>query len=167
MWRRWIAVLALATGVAALLCEHWQLSQTDILEMRALFGLVTAASITAVLLDKARSCSNTTSRELYLYTRLVSRWVYILMYVLAVVRVGLYLLEANQSSASHFSQHRILPPHTLDGFQVYILCCVVPLWIVRALVLAIPRDRPQRSIPSFRDAAPLLKESDPVARGHR
>lgn len=137
----WTAAFAVATGVAALLCDHLQLSQAAIFDMRALFGLVAAASITAVLLEKARTCSAASGPDLYCFTRLVSRWVYILMYSLAIVRVGLYVLEADQSYVSHIAHHRIPPPRPLDDFQFYIICCLTPLWLVRSLVLAIPFDR--------------------------
>jgi hypothetical protein len=137
IWTR-TAALALATGVAALLCDHFQLSRAAIFDMRALFGLVATASICAVLVEKARSPATTSGADLYLYTRLVSRWVYILMYVLAVVRVGLYLLEADRSYASHTPHHQLPPPRSLDDFQFYVTCCVTPLWLVRALVLTVP-----------------------------
>ena len=137
----WAAALALAVGVAALLCDHFQLSRATIFDMHALFGLVAAASISAVLLERARSPVDASGPDLYLYTRVVSRWVYILMYSLAVVRIGLYLLEADQSYISHIAHHRIPPPRPIDDFQFYVTCCVAPLWLVRALVLAIPFDR--------------------------
>jgi hypothetical protein len=137
----WIAALALATGVAALVCEHFQLPRATIFDMRALFGLAAAASITAVLVTRARAATPASESELYLYTRLVSRWVYILMYSLALVRIGLYILEADQSYISPIAHHRIPAPRPLDDFQFYVTCCIAPLWLVRALVLKIPFDR--------------------------
>jgi hypothetical protein len=139
--RIWAAALALAIGVTALLCDHFQLSRAVTLEMHALFGLVATATIAAVLLEKARSCATAAGPDLYLYTRLVSRWVYILIYCLALVRVGLYLLEADQSHVSHVAHHRVPPPRPLADFQFYVTWCVIPLWLVRALVLSIPFDR--------------------------
>src|ERR1700756_4728768 len=69
--RPWAAALALAIGVASLFCDHFQFSPAITFQMHALFGLVATATITAVLLEKARSCP---TQDLCLYTRLVSRW---------------------------------------------------------------------------------------------
>jgi hypothetical protein len=134
----WAATLILATGVAALLCDHFQLSQGAIIGMHALFGLVVTASLSAVFLERAHS---TPGPELYLQTRLISRWMYILLYVLAIVRVGLYLLEANLSPIAHSVHHALPPPRALDDFQYYITCCIAPLWLLRALILIVPTKR--------------------------
>ena len=76
--------------------------------------------------------------ELYRFTRLVSRWVYILMYVLAMVRGGLYLFDANNIHLGHGSHHPVTPVRSLNDFQFYVACCIIPLWLVRAVVLTSP-----------------------------
>jgi hypothetical protein len=58
--------------------------------------------------------------------RLVSRWTYILLYGLALVRIGLYLCEGRA------------PVSSLDDFQFYIVASVAPLWVIRSAVLARP-----------------------------
>jgi CDP-diglyceride synthetase len=113
----WLAVFALAVGVLALLEEHFQFSRAATYDLRALFGLVATAGIAGVLMRNPGG-------DLFGYTRVVSRWVYISLYLLALVRVGVYISES---------------PHSrpMSDFQFYILCCLLPLWGVRALVLTL------------------------------
>lgn len=124
----WIAVLAGGTGLVALSCDHWQLPGSLPLEARTLFGIVVGGAISLVLFEKIRRPESITRRELYLWTRLVSRWVYIFMYVLALARIGFYLEES-------YLLNTVRP---LDDFQFYIACCVIPLWVIRAAVLTVP-----------------------------
>jgi hypothetical protein len=122
-------ILAAATawliGLSALLCDHFQPSLPFIIGSHVLFAVATCGAICLVLIGKARALAGTSQPELYLFTRLVSRWVYILMYALALVRVALHLYETSSA-------------RSLDDFQFYIACCVVPLWAIRAVVLAMP-----------------------------
>ena len=126
----WIAVVACGIGLAALSCDHFQHPGSLTLEARTLFGIVTSGAIALVLFEKTRHPESITRRELYLWTRLVSRCVYIFMYVLALARVGFFLAE----SYLHGSN----TARPLDDFEFYIACCVIPLWAIRALVLTVP-----------------------------
>ena len=123
----WFAAAAWVIGLAALLCDHLQPARSIIVGMRALFAFAATGAIGLILITGARAAQRASQRELYLFTRLVSRWVYILMYSLALMRVGLYLYES--------SQHFVRP---MDDFQFYVACCVIPLWLVRAVILAAP-----------------------------
>jgi hypothetical protein len=134
----WIAVLAWSTGLAALACDHLRLSGSAGIEVRTLFGVVTCGAISLVLLEKARHPQGITRLELYLWTRQVSRWVYIFMYVLALARMGFYFGESYQHCATCVGRHGLNTVRPLDDFQFYIACCVIPLWVVRAAVLSVP-----------------------------
>jgi hypothetical protein len=139
-----VAVLVSCVGIAALLGDYYQLPQPPVFNLHLLFGLTLATVVTVLLVGKARALAGTTGPELYLFTRLVSRCVYVLMYVLAAIRVGLFLVEHAQAAASPVTAHPVVRP--LDDFQIYIAYCVIPLWLVRTLVLLIPfENRPQRS----------------------
>lgn len=127
----WIAAAAWAIGLAALLCEYFEPNQPVVIGMRTLFGVAATGAISLVLIAEARVLGGASDQELYRFTRLASRWVYILMYTLAMVRVGLYWYEAGQ----------LRPVRPMDDFQFYVGCCVVPLWVVRAGVLAVPFKR--------------------------
>lgn len=152
----WVAVVAWATGLAALSCDHLQLPGTLGLDMRALFVIVTCGGIAVVLFDKARDPETATPHELYLWTRLVSRWVYILMYLLALARVGFYLEESYQHCATCGVQHALDAARPMDDFQFYVACCVIPLWLVRAVVLSVGIRTPHRSrsLPAPRPGTP-------------
>jgi hypothetical protein len=134
----WIAVVACGIGLAALSCDHLQLPGSLSLEARTLFGIVASGAIALVLFEKTRHPESITRQELYLWTRLVSRWVYIFMYVLALARVGFFLGESYLRCATCVVQHGPNTVRPLDDFQFYIACCVIPLWVVRAAVLTIP-----------------------------
>jgi hypothetical protein len=132
----WTAALVLCTGLTALLCEHFQLAQPLVEGMRVLFGLAATAAISIALLAGARRLEDQPALQLYRYTRLVSRWVYILVYVLGSVRVSLYLFDVSHAQLGHSSHLPVVRP--LTDFQFYVFCSIIPLWSIRALVLTVP-----------------------------
>ena len=133
----WVAPTAWIIGLAALLCEHFEASGALVIAMRALFGIATCVAICLVLIPKARAAPTGVSPlELYLFTRRVSRWVYILMYLLATARVSLYTYDVSQH-CTRYGPHCLGSVRPLDDFQFYVACCVVPLWTIRAMVLAL------------------------------
>ena len=142
-----LAATAWVVGLMALTCDYLQPSRSLILGVRAFFGIMTCAAICLALIPKARSLAGAPRAELYLFARLVSRWVYISMYGLALVRVGLSLYDATQHCTVCGTQSTMAPVRSLEDFQYYIACCVVPLWLVRAIVLVVPFN-PIRSVTS-------------------
>lgn len=135
---KWVAATAWITGLAALLCDHFQSSRQLVIDTHALFGIVVTGAISLTLIAEARALAGADRSELYSACRLVSRWVYILMYALAVVRVGLYLYETNQLCTHCGTAVAAASVRSVDDFQFYIACCVLPLWLVRAVVLTMP-----------------------------
>lgn len=135
-------ILAAATawfiGLSALFCDHLQPSLPLIVGTRALFAIATCGAIWLVLIAKARTLAGLAQVELYQFTRLVSRWVYILLYALAVMRVSLYLYEASRHCSLCKATNTPDSVRSLDDFQFYVICCVAPLWAARAWVLAAP-----------------------------
>jgi hypothetical protein len=134
----WVAATAWLIGLASLLCDYFQPIRPVIFGMHTLFGIGVSGAIGLVLLAKARALGGTSALEFYLFARLVSRWVYILMYLLAIVRVGLYLYESSQHCAHCSARGGVPPVRSLDDFQFYVCCCVASLWVLRATVLASP-----------------------------
>ena len=132
-WMR-IATPVLCAGLVALYCEHIQVSPPLAEAVRVLFGVVACTAIAAVLITGALDLADQSNLELHRFTRLVSRWVYILVYVLATVRVGFYLLDSSQARGSHPLHHPVV--RSLDDFQTYLWCCLIPLWAIRAVVLS-------------------------------
>jgi hypothetical protein len=113
-----------AIGLAAILCDFFQCPEALIIAARTLFAAATCTAIGLALTPKDRAFAAAHPGQMLLLGRLVSRWTYILLYGLALVRIGLYLCEAGA------------PVSSLDDFQFYIVACVVPLWVIRAGVLA-------------------------------
>jgi hypothetical protein len=136
--RTWVAAAAWSVGLFAVLCDHFQPSPQVSMGVHALFGIVTCGAISIVLIDTARTLTGVPHPALYQFTRLVSRWVYILLYALALARVAVYLYEASGYCLLCRAQEAIGPARPLDDFQFYVGCCVLSLWSVRALVLAVP-----------------------------
>jgi hypothetical protein len=143
---KWVAATAWITGLAALLCDHFEPSRQLAIDMRMLFGIVVGGAISLTLIARARALTGVPRPELHLACRLLSRWVYILMYTLAVVRVGLYLYEENQLCTHCGAAGAVVAVRPLDDFQFYVACCVLPLWVVRAVVLAMPHRQKTRRL---------------------
>jgi hypothetical protein len=119
-----LAVAASATwalGLVAVLCEVFERSEPFILVARFLFATATCTTLCLALLPQ-----DAHRVEIVLLARLISRGTYALLYSLALVRVGLYLWT---------------PARSLEDFQFYIAACVVPLWVIRAVVLGYPCTR--------------------------
>jgi hypothetical protein len=133
-----IAAAAWSVGLSAVLCDHFQPSAQLSLGTHALFAVMTCAAICVVLIDRARTLAGASQLELYQFTRWVSRWVYILLYALAMLRIVVYLYEASSYCLNCSPRNAVGPVRSLDDFQFYVGCCLVSLWSVRALVLALP-----------------------------
>ena len=140
--RIWAAAAAWSVGLFAVLCDHLQPSAQISNGIHALFAVVTCGAICLVLIDKARALAGTSQLELYQFTRWISRWVYILLYALAVIRTIVYLYEASgYCLICNPNTVGPVPVRPLADFQFCIGCCLVSLWSVRALVLAVPFNR--------------------------
>lgn len=126
-----IATPVLCSGLAALFCDHLQVSPSLTEAVHVLFGVITCTAIAAVLITGALDLPD--HLELHRFTRLVSRWVYIFVYVLATLRVGFYLLDWNQAQGARHLHQGVRP---LDDFQTYLWSCLIPLWSIRAVVLS-------------------------------
>jgi hypothetical protein len=148
--RDWIGVAAAvwSIGLCALLCDHFRPSLPLVIGVRALFVAATSGAICWALVDKTSALAGKSQEELYSFSRFVSRWVYILMYALAIVRFALYLYEQAQGTAT-----AVRP---LDDFQFYVATCVVSLWLIRGVVLALPfKDLSAPDEPAQTAAQPL------------
>jgi len=129
-----VATPVLGVGFVALYCEHTGISPLLTETVRVLFGMVACTAIAAVLITGAADLADQPTLELHRFTRLVSRWVYVLIYILAIVRVCFYVLDSNQGRGSHYLHHPVV--RSPDDFQTYLWCCIIPLWSIRALVLS-------------------------------
>lgn len=136
--RIWVAAAAWTVGLLGVICDHFQPSTQVRIGVHALFAVVTCSAICLVLIDKGRALAGASQPELYQFSRLVSRWVYILLYFLALARMAVYLYEAGGYCMLCRARQAVGPLRPLDDFQFYVGCCVVSLWSVRALVLAVP-----------------------------
>jgi hypothetical protein len=135
---RWLSALVLLPGLVSLLCEYFEISKLFVECVHVLFGATTVAATGAALIIGARSAARRSNVEMHAHIRLVSRWVYILLYVLAVSRLGLHALELRHVHAKSNSHDSVEYVRPLDDFSFYIACCVIPLWSIRAWVLMRP-----------------------------
>jgi hypothetical protein len=134
----WVFALVLSAGTVSLLCEHLQLSRALVESAHVLFGVLAIAATSAALLagGSKRQCS----AELRAHMRRVSRWVYVLLYILAVVRVGLHLLDLRPIHIDlNNMDHAVNVLRPPDDFGIYLACCIIPLYAIRALILGMAR----------------------------
>lgn len=131
----WVFGIAGTVGLAALLCDYLQSSKTIIVEMHTLFAMVSCLAIGRLLMPAYRSAKTNSRRELYLFVRWVSRRVYVFTYFLAAVRVSLFCHEAMHATTLATSLNESLRARPMDDFQFYVVCCLGPLWLLRALLL--------------------------------
>lgn len=135
-WERLLpgaVTLTLCSGLVALVCDFYDVPQPRIFNMHLLFGAAVAGVLTACLVGRRLALAPGGGSEFYSYTRRVTRWTYILLYVLAFVRLGLHLLELRLRSGAPGGKI-----HPLDDFQIYIVYCIAPLWLLRTLLLRWP-----------------------------
>jgi hypothetical protein len=132
----WIAATAWGLGLTALLCDHFR-SPGLIVGARSSFGVFTTGAIGLILMRKARALADHPD-ALAVFMRRFSRWVYALLYLLALARLAVFFGEKVASAGSLDSRG---PERSIDDFQFYIMCCVVPLWSFRAIALTLPLRR--------------------------
>lgn len=128
----WLAAAGWSLGLIALLCDHFR-SHWLIVGARSSFGVFASAAIGTIVMRKAHALADHPD-ALHVFIRRFSRWVYVLMYLLAVARLAVFFGERVSSTGSLDSQG---PERSLDDFQFYITCCVVPLWSFRAIALTL------------------------------
>jgi hypothetical protein len=133
----WIAATAWSLGLTALLCDHFR-SPGLIVGARSSFGVFATGAIGLTLMRKARALADHPD-ALSVFMRRFSRWVYVLLYLLALARLGVFFDEKVASTGSLANQGAA---RSLDDFQFYIACCVVPLWSFRAIALTLPLGPP-------------------------
>jgi hypothetical protein len=136
--------LTWCVGLAAVLCDFFQCSESLSFAIRVLFVLLTCGSISLALVPRARALAGRDPVHLRLLTRQVSRWVFIALYSLAAIRLGLYLLPGAA----------VRPGYSLQDFQFYIAACIVPLWVIRAVVLRRDWRNPTPTTRPIRPALP-------------
>jgi len=133
-----LSVAAAATwliGLTAILCDFFQCSEAIIIAGRILFATATCTSLCLALIPLERALAAAHPAQLRLFARLVSRWAYVFIYSLALVRIGLFLWESLHITALWGSPSTSVRP--LDDFLFYIVACIGPLWIIRAAVLSL------------------------------
>jgi hypothetical protein len=124
-----LAMTTWLVGLPALICDSIQPGHFLLTATHALFIIVTCSALCVALVPRALAASSSNRTDLYLFSRSVSRWIYVAVYGLALVRLGLHLCLPTQV-------------RSLDDFQFYIAWSVVPLWVIRFAVLAMPFARP-------------------------
>ncbi len=113
-------LLVFIIGMAALLGDSLKLPQPRILNVHLLFGAVLLAVVVRCLFIHSHSLRDSRSEQFYLYTRRLARQVYILLYVMAGVRLCLYGIEAAAAGNGHRIFGNLARPGSLDDFHVYL-----------------------------------------------
>ena len=132
-----IAALVLTLGIASVAADCLNVKQPTFFNLHLLFGVSLWLSIGRCLLRYRAKLDFDSAVRYHEYSRRLSRWVYILLYLLAAVRLAFHLGEImNPSAIAHGAPQA---PRSLDDFQIYIAYALVPLWTMRFLLLRAPR----------------------------
>ncbi|HEY2683802.1 MAG TPA: hypothetical protein VGI93_09870 [Steroidobacteraceae bacterium] len=142
-----IAALVLTLGIASLAADHLNVNQPAIFNLHLLFGASLWLAVGSGLLRQRRDSDCHPGVQFYEYTRHLSRSVYILLYLLAGVRLVFHLSEVMNSAGAAVARGTSRLPGSLDDFQVYILYALVPFWVMRILARYVPARNGTSSAP--------------------
>lgn len=111
-------LLSLAIGLIALAGDHLHWPQPKFFNMHLLFGAILAATVVRCL--QVARCSGLDAVQYHHYARRLARRVYLLLYVLAAVRLSFSIL-AGHTNADHLDHLRHLArDNSLADFLVYV-----------------------------------------------
>jgi hypothetical protein len=128
-------LLVLLIGLAALLGDSLKLQQPRILNGHLLFGVVLLAVVARCLLTRSHSLRDSRNEQFYLYTRQLARQVYILLYIMAAVRLCLYVIEAAEAGNARRVFSYLARPGSLDDFHVYIAYGLAAACLIRGVAM--------------------------------
>ena len=128
-------LLVLLIGLAALLGDSLKLQQPRILNGHLLFGVVLLAVVARCLLTQSHSLRDSRNEQFYLYTRQLARQVYILLYIMAAVRLCLYVIEAAEAGNARRVFSNLARPGSLDDFHVYIAYGLAAACLIRGVAM--------------------------------
>ena len=133
-------MLVLAIGLGGLLIDSLRVPQPRMLNAHLIFGIALLAVVTRNLLRESLSGGNSLAEHYYLYTRHLARQVYLLLYLLAAVRVCLYFVESAEAKTSGRAFSYVLMRSSLEDFHVYIGYGLVAACLIRgSTMLLVPR----------------------------
>lgn len=115
--RKWslTELLVLSIGVLGLLSDFLQRPHYRILNIHVLFGVMLLSTVACELLHEWRSSMGNKSNDYYQFTRRLARRVYALLYIMAAVRLCLYVAGA----------------HSLEDFKIYIAFGAAAICVIR------------------------------------
>jgi len=122
-------LLSLAIGLVALTGDHLHWLQPKFFNTQLLFGVVLVATVGRCL--QVAWHSGLDHVQYYLYRRCLAQRVYLLLYVLAAVRLSFSILAGN-TNADHLDRLKHLArDDSLSDFQVYIGYAFAAILIIR------------------------------------
>ena len=128
-------MLVLAIGLGGLLIDSLRLPQPRMLNAHLIFGIALLGMVARNLLRESLSGADLPAQRYYLYTRHLARQVYLLLYVMAAVRICLYLVESAEAKSSGRAFSYVLMRSSLDDFHVYIGYGLLAACLIRGSTL--------------------------------
>jgi cytochrome b561 len=145
-------LLALAAGLLGLIHDSWEGSATaSSLHYHASFGALLWGSVMAEFYFRARRSPCRRTIDIHAFSRRLSRWVYLLLYVLMFFNLAIDLVRGEP----HRSVLR-----TAEDFQSYLACGCVALVAIH--ILAVPFNAAAPDAPAARKRNPLRPRPRPV-----
>jgi hypothetical protein len=134
-WSLGCCIQLTSDGPIALVVDHLHWPLPKFFNIHLLFGVILAATVGRCL-QVARH-SGIDDVQYYLYTRRMARRVYLLLYVLAAVRLSFSILAGN-TNAEHLDHlMHLAQDHSLSDFQVYIgyvFAVILIIWMCSGLL---------------------------------
>jgi hypothetical protein len=128
-------MLVLIVGLIGLLSDSLKLQQPRILNVHLLFGVLLLAVVARSLFNAAHALRGASWDQFHRYTRGLARQVYILLYVLAAVRLCLYVIEGAESENGALAFCCFSRSGSLDYIQIYIAYGIAAICLIRGSAL--------------------------------
>jgi hypothetical protein len=145
-------LLALAAGLLGLIHDSWGgSSAASSLHYHASFGALLWGSVMAEFYFGARRAPGSRAIDIHAFSRRLSRWVYLLLYVLMFFNLAIDILRGEP--------HRPLL-RAAEDFQSYLACGCVALVAIH--LLALPFNAAAPDAPAARRRNPLRPRPRPV-----
>lgn len=132
-----IGALVLLIGLGSLACDFLRVPQHKILAVHWLFGAMLLAAVAWSLRKAWHSPEGFDAGRFYVCARRLARWVYLLLYFMAAVRICLYLYAGR----------------ALDDFQVYLGFGLLAVCLIRVCAMF----RPEPGSNSLRPQLPARR----------
>jgi hypothetical protein len=142
-WQRWplTTLLVLFVGVVGLVSDYLRWPHYRILNIHLLFGGMLLTSVVRALLREWHASRCNCDSHYYLFTRCLARGVYVLLYLMAALRLCLYIAAGRGAATKDLISDFVARQHSLEDFQIYIAYAAAVVFLIRIFAVVHARKR--------------------------